>query len=308
MRKAFIKTLTELAGEDERIVLLTGDLGFTVVEDFAFAHPDRFFNVGVAEANMIGIATGLAKQGFLPFCYSIATFAILRPYEQIRNGPILNEQPVRIVGVGGGFSYGSAGHTHHALEDIGVARMQPGLAIVNPADDNQTSLALRATYAQTGAIYYRIAKDSRSLPGGPDTWHPGLLWNSPGGTDALLVCNGGMASVTLEAQAMLSTRGISASVSIISGIRPEPVDSLVKELNDMRAVVSIEDHYITGGIGSLLAEILADRGIGMRLLRLGVVDPPDGISGSEEYMLSRAGLSASGISDRIQRELAPADA
>src|SRR5690242_10172481 len=137
MRQAFTKALTHIAENDPRIVLLTADLGYTVLEPFAERFPDRFFNVGVAEQNMVGLATGLAESGFIPFVYSIATFACLRPYEFIRNGPVLQRLPVRIVGVGGGFEYGPAGPTHHAVEDVGVLRLQPGLAVVCPADYQQ---------------------------------------------------------------------------------------------------------------------------------------------------------------------------
>jgi len=138
LRGTFIKTLCELAGVDQRIVLLTGDLGFTVLEPFRDAHPERFYNIGVAEQNMVGIATGLAEAGLIPFCYSIGTFASLRPFEFIRNGPVLHHLPVRIVGLGAGFEYGTAGTTHFSLEDIGVLRTQPGLDIVAPADFEQT--------------------------------------------------------------------------------------------------------------------------------------------------------------------------
>ena len=138
MRTAFVRTLVELAERDERVVLLTGDLGFMALEPFAERFPDRFFNVGVAEQNMVGVATGLAEAGFIPFVYSIATFASLRPYEFIRNGPVLHQLPVRIVGVGGGFEYGHNGVTHHALEDVGVMRVQPGMTVVAPADPAQT--------------------------------------------------------------------------------------------------------------------------------------------------------------------------
>ena len=127
MRGAFVRTLMGLAERDPRILLLTGDLGYTVLEPFAERFPDRFFNVGVAEQNMVGLATGLAGAGFIPFVYSIVTFASLRAYEFIRNGPILHHLPVRIVGVGGGFEYGTAGATHHGLEDVGVMRIQPVL-------------------------------------------------------------------------------------------------------------------------------------------------------------------------------------
>src|SRR5262245_66613485 len=133
MRRAFVQTLTEIADRDSRILLLTGDLGYMALEPFAEKFPSRFFNVGVAEQNMIGLATGLAEAGFLPFVYSIVTFAALRPYEFIRNGPVLHRLPVRVVGVGGGFEYGTAGPTHHGIEDVGVMRLQPGLPVVAPA-------------------------------------------------------------------------------------------------------------------------------------------------------------------------------
>src|SRR5206468_2385099 len=139
MRRSFVDTLIELAECDPRVVLLTGDLGFMVVEPFVERFPDRFFNMGVAEQNMVGVATGLAEAGFIPYVYSIVTFATLRPYEFIRNGPVLHQLPVRIVGVGGGYGYGPAGPTHHGVEDIGVMRMQPGLAVIAPADNRQAA-------------------------------------------------------------------------------------------------------------------------------------------------------------------------
>ena len=134
MRSEFIRSLVALAERDPRVVLLTGDLGFTVVEDFAERFPQRFVNVGVAEQNMLGVATGLAEAGFVPFVYSIATFATMRPYEFIRNGPLLHGLPVRVVGVGGGLDYGNNGITHYALEDVALMRVQPKMMVVAPAD------------------------------------------------------------------------------------------------------------------------------------------------------------------------------
>src|SRR5438093_3574694 len=141
MRRAFVNTLVELAESDPRILLLTGDLGYLALEPFSERFPDRFFNVGVAEQNMVGLATGLAEAGFIPFVYSIVTFASLRPYEFIRNGPILHQLPVRIVGVGGGFEYGPQGATHHGLEHVGVMRVQPGIAATARADYAQLACA-----------------------------------------------------------------------------------------------------------------------------------------------------------------------
>src|SRR3984893_10959470 len=130
-----------------------------VMEPFRERFPDRFINVGVAEQNMVGIATGLAEAGLRPYTYSIATFAALRPYEFIRNGPVLHHLPVRVVGAGGAFDYGTAGPTHHALEDLGVMRIQRGMAVVAPADHQQTTSALRATWDLPGPVYYPVGRD-----------------------------------------------------------------------------------------------------------------------------------------------------
>src|SRR5271166_3462774 len=158
--------MCRLAAADSRILLLTGDLGYMVMEPFRQQFPDRFFNVGVAEQNMIGLATGLAEAGFLPYTYSIATFASLRPFEFIRNGPVLHNLPVRMVGMGAGFEYGHSGSSHYALEDVGALRTLPGLTIVVPADPSQAATAIRDTQDVAGPVYYSLGKDDKiSVPG-----------------------------------------------------------------------------------------------------------------------------------------------
>src|SRR5439155_24565256 len=169
MRRAFSTTLAELGRKDDRILLLTGDLGFMALEPFADRFPERFINVGVAEQNMVGLGTGLAESGFIPFLYSIATFASMRAYEFIRNGPIMHALPVRIVGVGGGFEYGTAGPTHYGLEDIGMMRMQPGITVVAPADAGQARSALLATRDIPGPVYYRLGKEDKIVVPGLDS-------------------------------------------------------------------------------------------------------------------------------------------
>ena len=168
MRAAFIETLAAMAEDDPRIVFLTGDLGYTAVEPFAERFPDRFFNVGVAEQNMLGLATVLAEGGFTPFVYSIAPFAVLRPYEFLRNGPIQHRFPVRIVGVGGGFEYGPNGFSHYALEDIAVMRAQRAIRIVAAGDSQQIPAALTAANALPEPVYFRLSKDNTSLVEGLD--------------------------------------------------------------------------------------------------------------------------------------------
>ncbi len=300
MRHAFIETLTCLAEKDPRIVLLTGDLGYTVVEPFAERFKDRFFNVGVAEQNMVGLATGLAEAGMIPFVYSIANFAALRPYEFIRNGPILHRLPVRIVGVGGGFEYGSAGMTHFALEDVGVMRLQKGMTVVVPCDRAQVSEALEATWDQPGPVYYRVGKGEKgfSLPrsgkfalGRADLRDPGRR--------ILLLTYGVMAKETLSAAEILRTRGIDVSVMIVSSFNPSPDRDLQAALEGTTLVVTVEDHYVDGGLGSYVAEIIAEIGAGGRLVRCGVRMPHDGRTGAKEGLLIKHGLSAGQLAETV---------
>lgn len=304
MRAAFVRALIDLAAADERVVLLVGDLGYTVVEPFAEAHPTRFFNVGVAEQNMIGVATGLAEGGFIPYAYSIATFAALRPYEFIRNGPVLHRLPVRVVGVGGGFEYGAAGASHHALEDVAVMRAQPGLAVIAPADHLQAATAFRSGWDAAGPAYYRIGKDDRSIVEGLDgRFRAGRIEMVRDGGDALFVA---MGAVSVEAQAAvdaLSARGARCGLAIVASVNPPPVDDLAAELAKRPLAITVEDHFVTGGLGSLVAEVIAERGLGCRLVRCGVRVPADGITGSERYLRGLHGLSREALAETALREL-----
>ena len=218
MRAAFAKTLAELAERDERVVLMTGDLGFMALEPFSDRFPKRFFNVGVAEQNMVGLATGLAASGFLPFVYSIASFASLRGYEFLRNGPIAHRLPVRVIGVGGGFEYGSAGATHHGLEDVAVMRTQPGLTVIAPADHRQARNALAATWDQAGPVYYRIGKDDRTEVAGLEgRFELGRVALVGGGTDLLIVTMGSIAAIAVDAGEELERDGIAVTVGHYCG-------------------------------------------------------------------------------------------
>jgi transketolase len=296
VRAAFASTLAELAEGDERILLLTGDLGYKALEPFSERFPRRFFNVGVAEQNMVGLATGLAECGFLPFVYSIATFASLRAYEFIRNGPVAHRLKVRIVGVGGGFDYGSAGPTHHGLEDVGVLRLQPGLTVVAPADSEQTRSILRDTWDRPGPFYYRLSKDDRlSLPELRGRFSLGRAEVLRRGPDILLLVAGSLASEALAASDALKRVGIDATLAVVSTLNPAPVDDLRGRLEGFDDVVTIEDHYAAGGLGSIVAEVIAESGARCRLLRLGVKEGPDGLSGSLPYLLKRHGLSRESI-------------
>jgi transketolase len=291
MRSAFATGLLELAASDERVVLLTGDLGFAVLEPFAERFPDRFWNAGVAEQNMVGMATGLAEAGYTPYVYSIATFASMRGYEFVRNGPILHELPVRVVGVGGGMDYGHNGVTHYALEDAGIMRVQPGIAVVAPADPAQTRVALPAIQQLPGPVYLRLGKESEPVPGLDGRFALGRAERIGEGGEVALVALGGMASTAVQTAALLRQEGIEAFTLVVSSLQPAPSDDLAEALADAQLALSVEAHYVNGALGSLVAETIAERGLGCRLVRAGVRATPIGATGSRSHLYDRHGLS-----------------
>ncbi|HMV84663.1 MAG TPA: transketolase C-terminal domain-containing protein [Blastocatellia bacterium] len=304
MRAAFTETIVELAERDPRILLLTGDLGYCALEPFAEKFPDRFFNCGVAEQNMVGVATGLAEAGYIPFVYSIATFASLRTYEFIRNGPILHHLPVRIVGVGGGFEYGTAGPTHYGLEDAGVMRLQPGLTVISPADHQQTRTAMLATWHLPGPIYYRLGKDDKTVvPGLDGSFELGRAQFVRYGQDMVIIAMGGIAAEAAAAAADLAARGIECTVVVVAGLNPAPLDDLAKVLSGFSIALTVEAHYTVGGIGSLVSEIVAEQGLGCQVIRCGVWTAADGTSGSQAYMQRLHGISREALVETIFHEL-----
>ncbi len=296
MRKTFIATLIEMAEQDPRILLLTSDLGFMVLEPFQERFPDRFYNVGVAEQNTVGVATGLAEAGFIPFCYSIVTFATLRAYEFIRNGPILQKLPVRIVGTGGGFEYGNAGPTHHGLEDVAVMRTQPGMMVVAPADYGQARSALLATRNTPGPIYLRLGKDDTYVASGLDgRFEPGRAQLIREGSDILLISLGSIIREVEAAADLLRERGLSAGILVVPSFNPDPVADILAELGHYPLALTVEAHYVNGGLGSLVAEIAAEHGCSTRIVRCGVRHSPDGLSGSQDYYFHKHGIDRTGL-------------
>ena len=296
MRGTFARILCELADRDERVVLLTGDLGYTVLEPFRDKFPKRFFNVGVAEQNMVGVATGMAEAGMIPFCYSIGTFASLRPFEFIRNGPVLHHLPVRVIGLGAGFEYGTAGPTHYSLEDIGIMRTQPGLAIIAPADFEQAAAALNATWDLPGPVYYRLGKDDKSALAGLDgRFELGRVQTVRKGDDLVIFTCGPISFDVVAAADDLAVNGIDSTVVVVASVSPVPEHDLVEVLERHRVAISVETHTVAGGLGSLVAEVIADHGIGTRLVRLGVREGSKGRSGSAAHMHAKHGLDRASI-------------
>jgi transketolase len=293
VRREFVDALVVAAATDDRIVLLTGDLGFNAVEPFAERFGDRFVNVGVAEQNLIGLSVGLAEAGFVPYAYSIATFASMRPYEFIRNGPVLHELPVRIVGMGGGLDYGHNGITHFAIEDIALMRAQPDLTVLVPADGDQARAAVAAAAEIGGPLYLRLEREGRPVAGLDARFALGRAEQiGEGGGDVLFVAAGSVVHEAVEAAERLAADGVAATVAVVSSFNPSPVDDLADLLAQVPAAVTVEAHYVDGGLGSLVAEIVAERGLDCRVVRRGLVRMPRGEAGSRDYLLALHGLTA----------------
>jgi transketolase len=270
------------------------------LEPFAETFPERFVNVGVAEQNMVGMATGLAEAGFIPYCYSIGTFASLRAYEMIRNGPIAQRLKVRIVGVGGGFEYGHNGVSHYPIEDVGIMRIQPDLAVITPADHRQARAAVLATWDLPAPVYYRLGKDDLTVVEGLDgRFELGKVEIVRTGSDVLFLAMGAAALDAVAAATRLKADGIAASVAVVATLNPAPVGDLLELFSRHSLAVTVEAHYVNGALGSLAAEVIAEAGLDCRLLRCGVEATPDGRSGSQAYLHALHGIGPEQVANRV---------
>lgn len=254
MRTAFIETLCELAEQDERIWLLTGDLGYSVLERFAQRFPDRFVNVGVAEQNMTGVAAGLALCGKIVFTYSIANFPTMRCLEQIRNDVCYHNLNVKIVAVGGGLAYGSAGYTHHAVEDLAVMRAMPNMTVLAPGDPVETRLATRAVVDWPGPCYLRLGKAGEPVVHRCEpAFAIGRAIPICNGRDVTVITTGGVLHAAVRAVEALRADGVQAGVLSLPTVKPLDEAAV---LSVARALVVVEEHSPIGGLGAAVAEVL----------------------------------------------------
>ncbi|MBF0625562.1 MAG: 1-deoxy-D-xylulose-5-phosphate synthase [Magnetococcales bacterium] len=291
MRKSFIDALAELAARDPRLVLLTADLGYTLMEPFAARFPRRYFNVGVAEQNMVGMATGLADAGFIPYLYSMVPFLCLRPFEFIRNGPVLHRLPVRLAGPGGGFDYGGDGSSHHGLEDLGVLRTLQDITIVTPADAGQARTALAHCHESPGPVYFRLGKDeSFRLPGLEERFPPEGLTVTRTGNKVVLITMGSLCREVDQTVDLLAGHDIHCTLAVVARPHPVPEAALAALLATHALAVTVEEHVSTGGLGSVVAEVVAERGLACRLIRRGVRTIQPGLVGSRPFLLEQHGL------------------
>jgi transketolase len=285
MRTAFIDTLCEIAARDQRVWLLTADLGYSVLERFAARFPDRYVNVGVAEQNMIGIAAGLARCGMMPWVYSIANFPTFRCLEQIRNDVCYHKGNVKIVAVGGGFAYGPNGYTHHGVEDLAILRALPNMTVVAPADPVETRLATRAIADRGSPCYLRLGKARESVV---HEWAPefelGKATLVRPGIDITFLSTGGMLEETVAVARRLEASGVEARVLSMHTLKPLDADAVRRAADETGVLITVEEHSITGGLGSAVAEVLAEHGAAVKFRRFGAPDELRHTVGSQAHL------------------------
>ena len=303
------KALVELGEQHDDVVALTADLGkSTKIGMFQEHFPDRFFNVGIAEQNMFGVAAGMAKAGMIPFLSTFSVFASLRSADQLHTDICYQNVNAKIIATHSGTSFGQAGSTHHAICDMAVVRSMPNITLICPADGMETVNAVRAAYENPGPYYIRINRGfDRVLNSSTDYgFEVGKAIELHEGTDITVIACGSCAFQALQAANFLENAdGLKVRVLNMHTIKPLDKEAVVKAIGDTRRIITVEDHNVIGGLGSAVAEVVAETGKGCAFKRLGIQDQFAPI-GLHEDIMSILGIDSNGIIAAV-RETMKAD-
>jgi len=304
MRNAFFEGLEDIYAEREDIFILTGDLGFKLFDQIKSRDPRRFYDIGVAESNMIGIAAGLALTGKTVYCYSIIPFLTMRAYEQIRMDIAYHNANVRLVGYGAGFTYGLEGYSHFGLEDLALMKALPNMTIMIPADADEAKVMAKTSAEHVGPMYIRLERARSSIPSENNRIdNMGKALPLRTGHDVALIAIGNMVQIGCQVADMLSAGGKSASVYNVRTIKPFDKDTVLKVAADHPYICTFEEHSVSGGLGSSVAELLLENGYRGRFKRFGIPEKMDDIVGTAEYLRNHYGLTAERIYDMIIKDL-----
>jgi len=304
-RQSYGEALVELAKTNPKVVVMDADLAHaTQTMMFKEVCPERFFNAGIAENNMIGVAAGLSTCGYIPFASTFAMFAAGRSYDQVRNMLGYPHNNVKICATHAGISVGEDGATHQCNEDIALMRVIPGMVVMNPADDTETKACIKAAVDYQGPVYIRLGRMACPIFNDPDTYkfEMGKGVQLKEGTDVTIVATGLMVYEAIVAAEKLAEEGISAAVVNIHTIKPLDSEIIVKNAEKTGCVVTAEEHSIIGGLGSAVAEALAE-GCPVPMVRLGVNDE-FGHSGPAGALLKEFGLTADNIVAKAKEAIA----
>lgn len=303
MRNAFADEVTALGAVDPRVVLLSGDIGNKLFDKFKAAASRRFLNCGIAEANMMGMAAGMAMNGLRPIVYTITPFTTTRCFEQIRVDVCYHDVPVIIVGTGSGLSYGELGPTHHSCEDIAILRTLPNMTVVCPADSTELRLALRAALRQDRPVYLRIGKKGEAaVHAQQPSFELGKAITMRDGADVCLLGTGNMVAPLLTAAEMLAEKGISARVENFHTVKPLDSERLAEVFSRFETVVIAEEHSRIGGLTGAVAEWAVVNAPRMpKMLTFGVPDSFPHVVGTQEYFRQCFGLTAENIATEVAK-------
>ncbi|HNR19819.1 MAG TPA: transketolase C-terminal domain-containing protein [Bacteroidia bacterium] len=300
MRKTFITTLIELARKDKRVFLITPDIGYSVLEPFKNEFPERFLNVGVAEQNAIGMAAGLALSGLIPYVYTINPFVCMRPFEQVRVDMAYMNTNVRIVGVGAGFAYGSAGATHHSIEDIAIMRALPNMTVVCPGDPWEVSEAIKESLNYVGPMFFRLSKQGEPVINSTKTkFRIGKATKIRSGNHLHIITTSNTLEMANNVCEILKQKKITASLISMHTIKPLDVKMITELLKTKKPIFTLEEHSIIGGLGGAVAEVIAESNYNPLFKRLGVNDKYSHYVGGHDFIRAKFGLTKENVAKNI---------
>ena len=308
MRDSFNKELLEIADQNSNVFLLTADIGFQVFDEFRSKFTDRFLNMGVAEANMIGVASGMTLNNKIPICYTIIPFLIMRAFEQIRTDVCIQNLPVKLVGVGGGVSYGTLGPTHHSLVDLAIMRSLPNMTVISPADPLETKKATSAMIDIEGPVYVRLGKNGEpNLLNENYNFEIGKGVKLKTGSDISIISTGSILSLSMNLANELKKSNIDAEVINMHTLKPIDKELIYSTAKKTKKIITLEEHNIIGGLGSAVAETISEYNFNVKQKIFGINDKFNYGVGSQEYHLEKNGLSVENLLIKVKNFLKDKD-
>lgn len=296
MRDTFVRKLCELAEQDKDLYLMTGDLGYNVLDKFETRYPKRFLNAGICEQNMASVAAGMALMDKKVYIYSIGNFPTLRCLEQIRNDIAYHEANVKIVSVGGGFAYGPMGMTHHATEDVAILRSIPGLKVFTPADPYETEKVVEIANQEKGPVYIRLGKGKEKDLIREEELVYGEICLRKAGEENVILAMGPVAQEAIEAAEKLPGTAV-YTVPFIKPLKRERILEIAKKYG---TIYTVEEHNRVGGLGSTIAEIISDAGYPTKVVRLGLDETFTSVVGSQMFLRKQYGIDCQTIVEKIK--------
>jgi transketolase len=288
VRNTFIETLIEEAKQDDRIFLITPDMGYSVLEGFRDLFPDRFLNVGIAEQNAIGVAAGLALSGKIVYVYSIIPFVTMRCFEQVRVDVAYMKTNVRLIGVGAGLSYGPAGSTHHSIEDIAIMRALPNMTVCCPGDPLEVREIVKQSVNYSGPIYIRLGKNGEPQIHSEDTKIMiGKAIKVSEGDDFTLITTSNMLEEGKRLVEKWAKKGKKGCLISMPTIKPFDKEIVLELIGKGRPIYTLEEHNVIGGLGTAVAEVIAESGSGVKFQRIGIPDTYTHLVGSQSYLRNK---------------------